>query len=318
MALLSIIVPVFRVETYIEKCLTSVLYADSFTEDCELIVIDDGSPDKSMDIVDSLTCGFSNIKIIRQHNQGLSMARNAGTLQACGEYIWFVDSDDWIPAGAIQKIVREISASGKPDIINIDFIMSDGTRSSVRNNAKPGKIYSGLEYLGLSCVQNPAQYYIFRNQFFHAHNLKFEPCLLHEDTLFTPISLFFAESVVRLAQDCYVYNLREGSITTSGNFFRRASDMAIVVKKLISFSKRHATSWREVGILSRYTAIAIGAVYYYWKHLSYSERMELRKVFDEFSFIAPIIRSGKFKYLSALTHMLAYRIVKKNNFPWRP
>ena len=311
MTLLSIIVPVFRVEAYIEKCLTSIVYAESFKEECELIVIDDGSPDKSMDIVDRLTCGFFNIKIIRQHNQGLSMARNAGMFQACGEYIWFVDSDDWLPAGAIQKILSEISASEKPDIINIDFVMADGTRSSVHNNAKPGKIYSGLEYLGLSCVQNPAQYYVFRNEFLRAHHLKFEPNLLHEDALFTPTSLFFAASVVRLAHDCYVYNLREGSITTSGNNFRSAADMIIVVKKLTSFYKRHATSWRDASILSRYTAVAIGAVYYYWKRLSYLERMEICKIFVGFSLIGPIFRSGKIKYFAALAHMLAYRNLKR-------
>ena len=306
MTLLSVIVPVFRVEAYITKCISSILYSDLFNEECELIVVDDGSPDKSMDIVDRLTEGFSNIKIIRQHNQGLSMARNAGMSQACGEYIWFVDSDDWLPAGAIRKILREISASEKPDVINIDFVMSDGTRSSIRNNTKSGEIYSGLEYLALSCVQNPAQYYVFRNEFLRSHRLKFEPNLLHEDALFTPTSLFFAASVVRLAQDCYVYNLREGSITTSGNNLRSAADMVIVVEKLISFSRRHATSRRDARVLSHYTAQAIGGVYFHWKRLTYLDRIEISKAFVDFSLIRPVFRSGKLKYLAALTHMLAY------------
>ena len=89
---LSLIIPVYNVEQYISRCLQSCLYQPHVTaDDYELVIVNDGTRDDSMAIVEEQTKGLPNVTIINQHNQGLSMARNAGLRAAQGEYIWFID-----------------------------------------------------------------------------------------------------------------------------------------------------------------------------------------------------------------------------------
>ena len=99
---LSIIVPVYNVEKYIVKCISSLL--DQQTNDYEIIIVNDGTKDKSIDLIKK-TFNDSKIAIIEQENQGLSAARNTGVRHSKGEYIWFVDSDDWIAKGGIDELI---------------------------------------------------------------------------------------------------------------------------------------------------------------------------------------------------------------------
>lgn len=111
MILLSIIIPVYKVEKYIEKCLNSIFSNNINLSLCEVIVVNDGTPDNSMSIVDAYGAKYSNLKVINQANQGLSMARNNGIAMAKGQYVWCVDSDDWISHDCLNLIIRHISES---------------------------------------------------------------------------------------------------------------------------------------------------------------------------------------------------------------
>ena len=91
---ISIVMPMYRVEQYIEKAITSVLKQDF--QDWELLVVNDGSPDKSREIASSIASGDNRIKILDKENGGLSDARNYGLDRAIGEFVHFYDSDDWI------------------------------------------------------------------------------------------------------------------------------------------------------------------------------------------------------------------------------
>lgn len=310
MTSLSIIVPVYKVEAYVEKCVSSILRNRLFDDHCELIVVDDGSPDRSMEIVERLCALRTNVALLRQANQGLGAARNAGASRATGEYLWFVDSDDWLPDGAVARVLAQIETT-QPDVLNIDHVMSDGRRTTVANNASTGIVYSGLEYLDLSCVQNPAQYYILRTAFYRSAGLHFEKGLYHEDALFTPTALFQAQCVARLAEDCYVYNVREGSIMTSGNNLKHARDMLDIVGKLEAFTRRHAQGWRQSRVLSRYTALAIGGVFYYWKLLGENERRMVSSELNLRVLLGPICRSGSLKYLAAVGVMLSHNLRRR-------
>lgn len=303
---LSIIVPVYKVEQYIEKCIASILDNKLFDSRCELIVVDDGSPDRSMEVVERLCAFRQNVTLVRQGNQGLGMARNAGASKAKGEYLWFVDSDDWLPSDAIEKILALIAAT-KPDVVNIDHVMSSGLRSTVENRATAAVVYTGLEYLKLSIVQNPVQYYIFQTSFYRGNSLHFEKDIYHEDTLFTPMALFWAKRVVRLAEDCYVYNVREGSIMNSGNNLKHVRDMLQIVRKLEVFRKQHTKTFQQSHVISRYAAIAVGAVFYYWKRLSKSERRMVSREMDFRLIVGPICYSGLLKYSVAVAIMLYHK-----------
>ena len=299
---LSIIVPVYKVEPYIEKCITSIFENRLFDSHCELIVVDDGSPDHSMEIVESLCASRQNVTLVRQNNQGLGMARNTGASKAEGEYLWFVDSDDWLPNHAIEKILALIEATD-PDVVNIDHVMSNGQHNTVVNNASSNAVYTGFEYLRLSIVQNPVQYYIYRTNFYRGSSLHFEKKIYHEDTLFTPTALFLAQRVVRLAEDCYVYNMRAGSIMTSGNNLKHVRDTIHLVRKLEDFRKQHSVVFRQSHVLSRYTVLAFGAIFYYWKLLGKSERRMVSGEIDFKMMLEPICYSGLLKYIVPLIIM---------------
>ena len=98
---ISIIMPVYNVEKYIRQCLESV--SSQTYEDYEVIVVDDGSPDQSIDIINEY-CSFPNLKLIRQKNSGIARAREAGLIAATGDFIWFVDSDDFIAPDALDVL----------------------------------------------------------------------------------------------------------------------------------------------------------------------------------------------------------------------
>lgn len=100
---LSIIIPVYNVESYIDECLHSVTSQKDF-KDYEIVIVNDGTLDNSMEIVDCYRRKCNNIKVIHQKNSGLSIARNTGLKHASGEYVWFVDSDDWIVEDAISYL----------------------------------------------------------------------------------------------------------------------------------------------------------------------------------------------------------------------
>lgn len=311
MTALSIIVPVFNVEAYIERCITSILNNHLFDIHCELIVVDDGSPDRSIEIVERLTAGRSNVTLIRQSNRGLGLARNAGQSKAAGDYLWFVDSDDWLPERAIERVISVTTSSLRPDVVNIDYVTSDGRRTAVQNHATPDRLYHGVDYLGMSYVQSPVQYYIFCRHFYRENSLHFERGIYHEDALFTPIALFLAQRVVRLAQDCYVYNTREGSIMTSGSNLKRARDMLGIVARLEAFRHQNATNATDARVLARYSAVAIGSVFYYWRRLTVKERCNLAAQMDLQEMIRPILLSGLLKYVGAVGIMLCHKYFRR-------
>lgn len=116
---LSIIVPVYKVERYIEKCIHSLENQDLSKDEFEVIVVDDGSPDSSIGIVERLQSEYSNIKVYRKENGGQSSARNLGMQYAEGEYIWFVDSDDYVVKNVLSKLLN--MAYGE----DLDILMFD-------------------------------------------------------------------------------------------------------------------------------------------------------------------------------------------------
>src|SRR5690606_27089299 len=108
--LLSIVIPVYNVSEYVEKCIRSC-YNQAVNQSCyEIIVINDGSKDDSLAICERLQEEFTDLKIITQNNKGLSGARNTGIANAHGKYIWFVDSDDWIEDNCLIEIFELIKS----------------------------------------------------------------------------------------------------------------------------------------------------------------------------------------------------------------
>ena len=115
---LSIIIPVYKVEKYLRKCLDSCLHQNISKEDYEIICVNDGSPDNSAQILDEYAAKHPNIRVVTQTNQGLSMARNNGLAVAQGDYVWFIDSDDWIEENCLAGICSALKSN--PDLLQLN------------------------------------------------------------------------------------------------------------------------------------------------------------------------------------------------------
>lgn len=228
---LSIIVPVYNVELYIEKCINSLINQDISYSDYEIIIVDDGSPDKSMDIVSQKFSGYENIKIITKENGGLSSARNTGFQYASGDYIWYVDSDDWIEENCLGNIISSFQDS--PDTIALTCFIPEGDWSASFYNQTDMYVRTGLELCASSHL-TAAQFYICRREFLQKRDLHFFEGILHEDSEYTPRMLYLANLLKLYDTPVYHYLKREGSITTVVNP-KRCYDYIVVCNHLIQF-----------------------------------------------------------------------------------
>ncbi|WP_302132928.1 glycosyltransferase [uncultured Parabacteroides sp.] len=235
--LLSIILPVYNVEMYLSACLDSCLSQNLNSLEYEIIAVNDGSTDNSLNILNKYVTEFSNIKILNQNNQGLSMARNNGLSMAKGDYIWFVDSDDFIKPNCLLDIFNVISDSDV-DVLAIDWIEYNNQtlaeKKKIREKCNTSKSYIGGDFLEIFDNEVSAWAYLWNRIYLVKNKLMFSPNLLHEDLLFTPIALYFAKQVKYFNICAYYYRVfRQNSITNVSKP-KRSSDL---LKIAICFDK---------------------------------------------------------------------------------
>lgn len=144
---ISVIVPIYKVETFIRQCIRSLV--NQTFKDFEIILVDDGSPDKCPEICDEYALKDMRIKVIHKPNGGLVSARKAGVAHSCGEYITFVDGDDWIADDYIEQI-NNIIQQCKPDVVAVtDFYSVKGEKKQ--------RMRMGRQYMGIYTVEKLAK-----------------------------------------------------------------------------------------------------------------------------------------------------------------
>lgn len=234
---LSIVIPVYNTEKYLEKCLASCVNQEVEKADYEIVVVDDGTKDNAMAIALRYQENYPNIKIFSQENAGLSAARNMGLSHCSGDYVWFVDSDDYIEEGSLPLIFNKID--DKPDVICIQAKRSD---EETARNSFSGNVQNGFDVLLHSfddwdrCVP----YFIFNRQFIDNHQLSFYVGIFHEDDEFTPRALVFAEKVSVIDRPLYFYWVKtENTITKTVNP-KKSYDNIIVAESLSDFKEKNA------------------------------------------------------------------------------
>lgn len=230
---ISIIIPVYNTEQYIQRCLESCVHQDLATEEYEILIINDGSTDNSLKIAVDFARDYKNINIISQDNGGLSSARNSGLAIAKGEYVLFLDSDDWIADNCLKIIVEKFEKE-KLDLLKIVAANVYGEKT-IRRYTLEEKQYSGLDLLekGIDfCVP----FTIYRRSFIESHQLRFMPSVFHEDNEFTPRAYYYAQRVGCLNDIIYYVYQSPNSITRSVNP-KKAYDSIIVSESLSAFSK---------------------------------------------------------------------------------
>lgn len=238
MPLVSVIVPIYKVETYIDRCIQSIQAQTH--EKLDIILVDDGSPDQCSKICDRYARGDCRIQVIHKKNGGLSDARNAGIVGAKGEYLLFVDGDDYI-ADNLVELALSCAQKNEADIVMFDIAEVEectGRIDCISMNLEREKAFSAREkpvlLLNTPCAWNK----LYRKSFWEAEGLCFPAGRNYEDLSTMPKLLLKAERVVCLdSKPLYYYILREGSIMRSYNFEKSYQDRKAALDDVISFFK---------------------------------------------------------------------------------
>ena len=235
---LSIIIPVYNVEAYVGRTLESVFATDA--TDFEVIIVNDGTKDGSMGVIRQFANRL-NLTIIEQENQGVSAARNRGLDAAKGDYVWFVDSDDFLVEDGVGKVLRLLAARPGADVLRfpLRYVCQDGTREDHSDYLiEKEEIADGkriVRDLKLGLVE--CQRYVLRRSLFSDSRLYFPKGLLFEDLYFGAVLVTIAREIHILPDAVYNYRVREGSIM---NTLKVVScyDMVDIHKKVMQFKRR--------------------------------------------------------------------------------
>ena len=285
---LSIIVPIYGVEHYLRKCVDSLLAQDLSSSKYEIILVDDESPDACPQICDEYAAAHENIRVIHRKNGGLSAARNSGIEIAKGDYLMFVDSDDYIEPNVLGVLVRTMEEK-QLDVLrynyqNVRLVESQESRFKSKyevfephKNAKPYFDYSSEIEDGETFLNSRLGYACYAWAFVIKKNLIIDDrcidyrCLFtegiyFEDTDWTPRMLLRAKRVSSTEKVVYNYLWREGSITLPDNPIKKKKVLEDKIKLLYGFKEHQkeandrnwfiwqtaGTTMSILGILSTY------------------------------------------------------------------
>lgn len=220
----SIIIPVYNVEKYLEKCLKSVL--NQSYSNFEVIVVNDGTKDNSQKIIDKYIKKDKRFKSFIKENGGLSDARNYGLNEISGDYLLFLDSDDYIEKDLLLELNKTISLE-KYNLIKfkINLVDSNYNLLSKENGYDESKLVSIKEILSQEYCE-PAWTYCYNVKFWKKNNYKYSVGKIHEDFGLTPYIIWSAKSIYYLNYYGYNYVQRQGSIVNGAEKnIKRTNDM---------------------------------------------------------------------------------------------
>ena len=219
--LISVIVPVYKVAPYLDRCVQSIV--DQTYENLEIILVDDGSPDNCPAMCDAWAARVSRIRVIHKENGGLSDARNAGMSAAGGEYIAFVDSDDWIEPEMLEGLARAMETDGS-DIAacTVRMVWEDETPDrllTVQMNRVLDRYEAQKALLEETLLKQPVWYKLYKRELIR--DIPFEVGKYHEDVFWSYQAVGAAERVSLIEYTGYNYFQRTDSIMGEGYSLKR-------------------------------------------------------------------------------------------------
>lgn len=256
--MLSVVIPVYNVEQYIEQCLQSVITQS--IKNMEIIIVDDGSTDDSAQICQRYAEVNSSIKYIYKKNAGLGAARNTGFLQAHGEYVIFLDSDDYWNVDSIIKIWEMINGYPYLDIVyfDADVIYENNKimynedydlRMYNRKDKITTQIYQGTVFFHETyprCFNVSACMAAYRRKFLMDHEILFPENVLYEDNLFSLHAVLKASYVKYLPEKIYVRRYRTASIMTSKIDQKSVRSIAKIFNLVMDYVESEQEQYEEI------------------------------------------------------------------------
>lgn len=232
---LSIIVPIYNVEKYVRPCLESIFKQGLDDDVFELILVNDGTEDRSMEVIADIIAAHDNVTVINQENLGLSAARNNGIATAKGEYILMPDSDDLLIENSVPSLLK-LALDTKADIVVANFLKMDNDEIANYKH-HPQENISTRELTGEQLFieeLNPRECYVwrslFRKDFLTSNHISFYPRIKYQDVPFTHECYLKAKKCMRTSQLLNIYRRREGSATAYFNLYK-SYDYGIAIVK---------------------------------------------------------------------------------------
>lgn len=318
---LSIVVPVYNVERYVRRCILSIVNQEGdMFQDIELIIVNDGTKDKSVEQVQDLVEKYDNITLVNQKNQGLSMARNNGMNIAKGDYVWFIDSDDWISKDAIKIIMPYLD--GVNDIVSFGIIESS-EKGNVTNYVffTDVKTLSGKESFRQKCAHSTAApKAVYRKDFLNEKGLRFMQGVYNEDDEFCLRASYLAGSVTILPWALYYYYLtisssdNHTSITNTVNP-KLGYDFLTVSNSLVNFSREFVKEKDVSIIFDHYISMLINNGLNAISKCSKRDQQTFCMMFKDYKGLNKCLYGGGGKYLveAVLFTMFPGQIVRIYN-----
>ncbi|WP_270474901.1 glycosyltransferase [Clostridium cochlearium] len=263
--IISVIVPIYNVKELLPKCIESI--CSQTYKDLEIILVNDGSTDNCGQICDEYALRDSRIKVIHKVNGGLSDARNAGIKIAKGEYVAFIDSDDYIVNDTYEILVNE-AIKNNLDIVaaNALLIKNDKCKNALmKKKTFPNEIMTGIEYMCQSIQQNSfhvcAWLNLYKRDLLIDNSLYFQKGILHEDEEWTPRVFLEAKRVKYMDFMCYMYVIREGSITKGKDRTKNGLDIINTCYKLEKLYDQKLNKQQKKILYGHLVNIFLGGIY---------------------------------------------------------
>lgn len=263
MPAISVIVCVYNGEEYLKACLDSIL-SQTF-KDFELIVINDGSTDGSLAILEAYAEKSSQIRLVTQKNQGIYIARKRGLELATGEYVYFIDSDDTLTADVAFEEIYAACKDGDLDMCFFNAKTSWSTDADITNSFKKTKRYikepmhgivSGMELLRFYLAHDQITFalwlYFVRRDFLMQHSIQFMDLkkMVYEDVCFSTECMMRAKRVRHLPKAYYNYFRRENSIIISHVALKNIHSMFQVLDRLCKLALTEGLSHEDYAVLA--------------------------------------------------------------------
>ena len=318
---ISLILPVYNVEQYVAQCLVSCINQDIPKTDYEIIVVNDGTKDNSLAIVEEIAKTNNNIIVVSQKNAGLSAARNKGLSFAKGDYIWFIDTDDKIKENCLGSVLKKLY-SEELDALGISAVrVIDGKPIEKIYSYRKPDTNTGKEFLRQKLWLCGAQFTIYKRQFLLDNNLSFMKGVYHEDNEFTPRAYFFAEKVGVLCDILYFFTHNPNSITSLVNP-KKSYDCVDVAKSLSTFNTKYVDDDLTVSFHNQIALLINNALY----NILRSDDKDVQAAFNAYLYqnrnlFTSLVQSSILKYklegvlfkLFPRKSLLVYKLLQKRN-----
>ena len=239
----SIIIPVYNVEKYLNECINSAI--NQTLKGIEIIAINDGSTDDSLEILMKYKKKYDFVKVINQQNKGVSEARNIGVEEAKGEYIYFLDSDDYIDIDSMEYTYN-LAKKHDLDIVTFDakVFFDNCSNQNVKNSYDrhkllESKVMSGEEFYCYAWKNRgyriPIGLNLYRREFLKNMNIKFYKGIIHEDELYSTYAFILSKKIMYTPHSFFNRRIRENSIMTTEIGVKNIVGITVVADQMYKF-----------------------------------------------------------------------------------